>query len=154
MRNNWMSMHSWHRCQGGIPRGFRDKDYGKDPPASSSTTLHGVWRMLQCGLITSPSNTGLSVQRKLRAEAVKCSGWNNERPVLAFLRHHMMDKFGSSLNSLSLLMRWHWLGFLLPFYMSQLGFPPCVRVSEPHTLLCHTWQYLLCGFSGRSSAHS
>lgn len=59
--------------------------------------------MLQYGLITSPSNTGLllSVQRKLRAEAVKCSGWNNERPVLAFPRHHMMDKIGSSLNSLS-----------------------------------------------------
>lgn len=88
------------KMSGQDPRGVRDEDYAKTLQPPVAPALQGVGR---CGLITSPSNSEplLSVQRKLSVEAIKCSSWSNERPVLAFPRLHMMDKFGSSLNSLS-----------------------------------------------------
>lgn len=53
----------------------------------------------------------------------------------------------------SLQVRWHWLGLLLPSsQLSQLWFPPCVRERESHTSFNHNGQYWLCGFSCLYSA--
>lgn len=150
----WVSV--WAHWQGDVreePQRIRDR-ITDSPPSNAEPALQGAWRMLQCGLITSPSNSSpsLSVQRKLWFGAVKSGSWNNERPVLAFPRHHIMEI--QIFSEFFLQVRWHWLRFFLPSYLNQLLFPPCVRASESHILLCHNWQCLLCGFSCPSSACS
>lgn len=137
MRNDWVAEHSWQRCQGGTPEdlGIRITVKILQPPVAPA--LQGVRRMLQCGLITSPSHSGplLSVQRKLRVGAVKCRSWNNERPVLAFPRYHMMDIriFSELFPGEGTLAR-----IPLAFLLETASISPlCERMWTPHSFMPH-----------------